>query len=68
MTQYRRISKTLHDRCLGAAIDHKDKLTDAELRILNIVAGGWVGQMDVTKAEFEQAKMILDRIETGAGA
>jgi hypothetical protein len=61
-TRYRRVSKDLHDRCLQACWNQKEKLTEAEVKTLAKVASGWAGCFDVTKEEYDNARLILDRL------
>lgn len=61
--RYRRVSKDLHDRCFTACVEHRAKLTVAEFITLSKVATSWgAADFDVTKVEYDTAKLILDRI------
>ncbi len=60
--QFRRISRTLHDKCVEA-IAHDDALLgDQEVLTLITVAHGWSAGTSVTKADHDAALIILNRL------
>jgi hypothetical protein len=65
MQQYRRVSKTLYNRCLEAIEVHAGKLTEQEAKTLTGVALGWsVPGTSVTKQDYDAALSILDRLSS----
>lgn len=61
--QYRRVSKTLHSRCLEACEARAGELTEQEAKTLTTVALGWSEpRTSVTKQDYEAALAILDRL------
>lgn len=67
MAKFRRVSKDLHDRCLGTCREHEDKLSETDMRLLSEVASGWAGNLTVTKEKFDTARAILARVKADEG-
>jgi hypothetical protein len=59
-------SRRDHDECLRAAIRHKDKLSDAELIELNIVAAAWACNESVSYDELHRAHAIIRCLSRGS--
>ena len=62
MPRYVHVSQDLHDRCLLAAIDEKDKISEAERSTLDRVAAAWACNDPVHPTDRRDALNILARL------
>jgi microcystin degradation protein MlrC len=61
--RFRRVSKTLHNRCLEACEVRVGDLTEQEAKTLTAVALGWSEPgTSVTKQDYDAALAILERL------
>ena len=52
-----------HDDCLRVAQRHRAELTEDEIRALNIVAGAYACDQDVTDDQLDRARAIYIRFD-----